>query len=104
MHSRTATFRALENGVNLIRPTRQGTSLATDYLGRLLGYNTDYFVVDTHTLITSVPTQGVRTMYARIGDSFAYLCVLGLATLAFLAFASGWRSQRVPLTRQPSGI
>jgi apolipoprotein N-acyltransferase len=86
MHSRIATFRALENGVNLIRPTRQGTSLTIDYQGRLLGYNADYFVADTHTLVTSVPTQGVTTLYATTGDSFAYLCVIGLVTLMLLAF------------------
>jgi apolipoprotein N-acyltransferase len=96
MHSRTATFRALENGVNLIRPTRQGTSLAVDYLGRLLGYNADYFIADTHTLVTNVPTQGATTLYTYIGDTFAYLCVLGLLILIVLAFRGSWRN--VPLS------
>lgn len=38
-HARMATFRALENGVTLVRPTRQGTSLAVVNQGRLLAYN-----------------------------------------------------------------
>jgi apolipoprotein N-acyltransferase len=31
MHGRMAVFRGVENGVNLVRRTRQGTSLASDY-------------------------------------------------------------------------
>ncbi|GAI87741.1 unnamed protein product, partial [marine sediment metagenome] len=30
-----------------------------------------------------VPTKGVKTIYSTIGDSFAWLCVLGL--LGFIA-------------------
>jgi apolipoprotein N-acyltransferase len=85
MHARMATFRALENGVALVRPTRQGISLAVDHQGRSLGYNADYFVADTHTLVTSVPTRGVVTLYTRIGDSVAYLSVVGLLWLGVLA-------------------
>jgi apolipoprotein N-acyltransferase len=101
MHSRVATFRALENGVMLVRPTRQGTSLAVDYQGRLLGYNADYFVADTHTLVTSVPTQGVATLYVRIGDSFAYLCVVGWLTLAGMTFLRRRPIARVVVAKQP---
>ena len=43
-HSRMAVFRAVENGVALVRPTRRGTSIASDHQGRLLGYKSDYFV------------------------------------------------------------
>ena len=84
-HARMATFRALENGVALVRPTRQGVSLAVDHQGRSLGYKADYFVADTQTMVTSVPTRGVGTLYARIGDSVAYLSALGLFWLGGLA-------------------
>jgi apolipoprotein N-acyltransferase len=62
--------------------------LAVDHQGRSLGYNADYFAADTHTLIASVPMSGVATLYARIGDGFAYLCV---ASLLGLAGAAGYR-------------
>jgi apolipoprotein N-acyltransferase len=80
-----AIFRAIENGVSLVRPTGNGISLAVDNLGRLRAYNTDYFVTGKHTLITTVPVRGRPTLYSRIGDSFAYLCVLGLVALSGLA-------------------
>jgi apolipoprotein N-acyltransferase len=85
LHSRMAIFRAIENGVSLIRPTGSGISLAVDDLGRLRAYNADYFVTGKHTMITTVPIQGRPTLYARIGDSFAYLCIIGLMVLLGLA-------------------
>ena len=48
-HAQQAPFRAVENGVALVRPTRQGISLATDGHGRLLGHKSDYFVSDDRT-------------------------------------------------------
>ena len=40
---RVSTFRAVQNGVGLVRPARRGTSIASDHQGRLLGYKSDYF-------------------------------------------------------------
>ena len=74
----------------LVRPTRQGISLATDAQGRLVGHKADYVVADDQTLVTSVPTRGTDTVYVTIGDSIAYAGALGLAVLAGLA----WRSRR----------
>jgi apolipoprotein N-acyltransferase len=90
LHSRMAIFRAIENGVSLVRPTGNGISLAVDDLGRLRAYNADYFVTGKHSLITTVPIQGRPTLYSRIGDSFAYLCVLGLIVLLGLAVFRRW--------------
>ena len=33
------------------------------------------------TLVSQVPTKGVRTVYSRLGDWFAWICLLGLAAL-----------------------
>ncbi|HEX8488872.1 MAG TPA: nitrilase-related carbon-nitrogen hydrolase, partial [Propionibacteriaceae bacterium] len=74
-HAQQAPFRAVENGVSLVRATRQGTSLATDGQGRLLGHKADYFVADDQTLVTSVPTRGQDPAYAFVGDALAYLSV-----------------------------
>ena len=63
-HAQQAPFRAVENGVAIVRPTRQGISLATDGQGRLLGHKADYFVSDGQTLVVSVPTRGGDTWYA----------------------------------------
>ena len=80
-----AIFRAVENGVALVRPTRRGTSIASDHQGRLLGYKSDYFVGTDHTMIVNVPTSGGRTLYVFIGESVGWMCVLGMLGLAGFA-------------------
>ena len=70
-------YRAIENGTSLIRPTGDGISLMTDYLGRVIA-SQDYSASNNGIMVASVPTRGVRTIYSRIGDSFAYLCTIGV--------------------------
>jgi apolipoprotein N-acyltransferase len=84
-HSRMAIFRAVENGVALVRPTRLGTSIASDHQGRLLGYKSDYFVGSDHTMIVNVPTSGGTTLYVLVGESVGWLCVVGMLGLAGFA-------------------
>jgi len=83
-HTQMATFRAVEQGVNLVRHTSHGLSLAVDYQGRVLGAM-DHFAARDHDFVVQVPTRGVRTVYARIGDLFAWICVAGLVVLGVLA-------------------
>jgi len=92
-HAQQAPFRAVENGVALVRPTRQGISLATDGQGRLLGHKSDYFVADDQTLVVSVPTQGNDTWYSEVGDVFAYTSAVGLLVLAGAALRPKRRRQ-----------
>ena len=84
-HAQVAPIRAIENGVAVVRPTRQGTSMVTDHQGRLLGYKADYFAADEQTLITALPTRGATTIYPRIGDLFAYTDAAALAVLIGIA-------------------
>jgi apolipoprotein N-acyltransferase len=72
-----ATFRAIENGFSLVRPTSHGFSAAADYQGRVLGL-TDYFTSEDPVMIAYVPIKGVKTVYSQIGDLFAWLCMAGL--------------------------
>ena len=81
MHARNAVFRAVENGASLFRQASRGRANAVDHQGRTLA-TTDYFTTDQQTLVAYVPTEGVTTVYARIGDTFAWLCVAGLVGLA----------------------
>jgi apolipoprotein N-acyltransferase len=78
-----ATFRAIENGVSLVRPALSGLSTAVDPQGRTLA-QVDAFTSDEPTLIAQVAMRGIPTLYARIGDSFAYLCIIGLLWLIAL--------------------
>ena len=80
-----ATYRAIENGFSLVRPTGAGFSTVVDYEGHMLG-SQNYFTSADGIMITSAPTHGVRTIYSRIGDLFAYLCAAGLVFLSAWAF------------------
>jgi apolipoprotein N-acyltransferase len=72
-----AKFRSIENGFSLVRPTSHGFSAAADYQGRVLGL-TDYFTSEDPVMVAYIPTKGVTTIYSRIGDLFAWLCIAGL--------------------------
>ena len=84
-HAQWSTFRAIENGVSLVRPTRQGLQIAVDHQGRVLG-SADSLDTNRSTMVVTVPTQGVWTLYSVIGDAFGYLSLAVLVSLAGLAF------------------
>ncbi len=77
-HTRMASFRAIEQGFNLVRHTSQGLSAAFDYQGRPLA-SMDHYVTTDRVLVAQVPTRGTRTVYALLGDWFAWVCLAGLA-------------------------
>jgi len=83
LHQQMAEFRAIENGTALFRITRWGGSGAIDPVGHRLAWMDDFGAQD-NAMVAQVPIHaGVRTLYTRIGDAFAWLCVAGL--LASLA-------------------
>ena len=69
-----AAFRAIENGVPLIRPAASGISSAVDPWGRVLAV-ADYFAPGDRTMTAQIPSGRVWTMYPVIGDLFAWSCV-----------------------------
>ena|SRR5690242_3406271 len=79
-------FRAIENGFSEVRPTSYGLSMAVDYEGNVLAA-AHYRTTDPQVLVAYVPVQGVRTLYALIGDLFAWLSVAGLVVLSGVAIA-----------------
>ncbi len=88
IHFQMVAFRAIESGVPLIRAAATGLSAAFDPWGRVLGV-ADYFAPGDHTLTVQAPVGGVRTLFARTGDLFAWLCVAGVVTAFALAIPSG---------------
>jgi apolipoprotein N-acyltransferase len=88
-----ATFRAIENGFSLVRPTSNGFSVATDYQGRVLAI-TNYFTSEDPVMIAYVPTKGATTIYSQIGDLFAWLCIAGFVAVI------GWVVIRRKLVRR----
>jgi apolipoprotein N-acyltransferase len=84
IHTQAATFRAIENGFSLIRQTSNGLAMAVDYEGHVLA-DSDYFSSDQQTMVAYVPMHGVRTIYSRIGDLFAWLSMIGFVVLIGLS-------------------
>jgi apolipoprotein N-acyltransferase len=85
MHPRVAAFRAIENGLAMVRPNEMGQTLAVDAYGRVLAA-ADYFSTGQMTLAVNVPARAVSTLYVRLGDSLAYACMAGLVVLLAWAF------------------
>lgn len=79
-HTRMASFRAIEQGFNLIRHTSRGLSAAYDYQGHELAAMDHYRAVQ-HALVSEVSTHGVRTLYSLLGDWFAWGCLVALLGL-----------------------
>jgi apolipoprotein N-acyltransferase len=83
-HAQIATFRAIENGFSLVSEAEQGRSIAVDYEGRVLA-SSDAFTSDAQVMVALVPTKGVDTIYAILGDLFAWLCIAGLVIFICVA-------------------
>jgi apolipoprotein N-acyltransferase len=81
-HTEKAALRAVENGYSLIRQASNGLSAVFDPQGRMLT-SADYFATRQQTMTVYVPVTG--SLYARVGDVFAWLCLGALAVLAVLA-------------------
>ena len=58
--------------------------MIVDYQGRVLGRQN--YGDGGGVMLASIPTRGAVTIYSRIGNSFAYLCAVGLVFLAGWAF------------------
>ncbi len=67
MHAEMAVFRAIENGVAVIRQTDEGLSIVVDAYGRTLA--TGEGLADSgNYLLADVPTSSPTTLYPVIGD------------------------------------
>jgi apolipoprotein N-acyltransferase len=86
-HTEMASFRAIEQGFNLVRQANAGLSAAYDYQGHRVAA-VDAYTSPNAALIAEVPTQGTRTIYSVMGDWFAYLSIAALLLLTMLAFRS----------------
>jgi apolipoprotein N-acyltransferase len=74
LHMQMAAFRAIENGMAIVRAAASGVSSVFDPWGRTLA-SVDFFAPGDRTMTAQVPIGGVATLYARTGDVFGWLCV-----------------------------
>jgi apolipoprotein N-acyltransferase len=81
-HLWLASARSAENGIPLIRLGTTGISTIVDSLGRT-GYLSHLF--ERRVLLYTVKLVWLPSLYSRIGDVFAWLCLLfALGSIAFL--------------------
>jgi apolipoprotein N-acyltransferase len=92
-HGPMAVFRAIENGVALVRQADNGLSIATDAYGRVLA-SLDHFAVDRRVMVVEVPTERVPTIYSAVGDLFAWMAILGFLAIVSVTVVRGRKRQR----------
>ena len=93
IHAHMAMFRAIENGVTLVRQADNGLSIAVDPYGRVSG-TMDHFNNSERVFVAKVPILSTFTIYPYIGDLFAWLAMAGFAALAVLGIVQGRREVR----------
>jgi apolipoprotein N-acyltransferase len=101
IHAQMAMFRAIENGVSVVRQADNGLSIVTDPYGRTLAA-VDHFTTSERATVAQVPTQGVFTFYSVIGDLFAWLCVLGFVAMVVWGVVQWFRSRRARRAHSPA--
>ena len=91
-HVRYAPFRAVENGVSLVRQATGGVSIVTDPYGRILA-SINHSTTKDRVMVAQVPTHRVSTIYSAVGDLFGWLTVAGFVIIAGWAIFRGRKTR-----------
>lgn len=89
-----ARYRAIENGVALIRPNNNGLSLITDASGRILSSQRSQ-QHEPVLLLTDLILQHRPTPYRHLGNLISLVSVLSFVVLLMLAWRQHRRQQRL---------
>jgi apolipoprotein N-acyltransferase len=73
-HGRMAIMRGVENGFAMVRPAHKGLVIASDAQGRVVAIKKDAPTGLT-MVVADLPLGPGPTLYTRIGDLFAWLCM-----------------------------
>ena len=87
-HSYITKFRAIENGISVLKSTSRGLSVAYDQYGRIIKER-DFFDNDSDVLVAELPVQKVKTLYSYTGDRFPQIWILFL-TVIFILHSINW--------------
>ncbi|MCK5428993.1 MAG: hypothetical protein KAI94_05950, partial [Anaerolineales bacterium] len=93
MHAHMAIYRAIENGVVLVRQADNGLSIVSDPYGRVLAA-TDHFTSSERVMVAQVPTYSVTTLYSYTPDWFAWLAMAGFVVIMIVGIIQGRRAKR----------
>ncbi len=97
LHAEMAVFRAIENGVAVVRQTDEGLSIVVDGYGRTLGKGEGLAATGNYVK-AEVPTRGTETFYTVIGDAVGLLSTIGLVILVVYALVVGRRDRKNEIT------
>jgi apolipoprotein N-acyltransferase len=89
-HTEVGLLRGIENGFSVIRQTNEGSSMAIDGAGHLLARQ-EFFETPDRLMLSDVPTRRIPTVYAALGEWFAYAGILLAAVLAAWGIVRGKR-------------
>jgi apolipoprotein N-acyltransferase len=92
IHAHMAMFRAVENGITLVRQADGGLSVVVDPYGRVLA-QTDHWTSREWVMVAQVPVNSVFTLYSYIGDLFAWLSIAGFFILMTVGIIQGRREK-----------
>ena len=91
MHAKMAAFRAIENGVTIVRQEDGGVSAHIDPYGRFL--TTAEHAAGETMLFGDLPVLGISTLYPVLGDIFGQLSIVGFLGMAVWAIILGRKSK-----------
>jgi apolipoprotein N-acyltransferase len=81
IHAHMGIYRAVENGVTVVRQADNGLSFVVDPYGRTLAAM-DHWTATERVMVAQVPTSSsVFTLYPYIGDLFAWLAIAGFVAM-----------------------
>ena len=69
-----AAYRAIENGITIVRQADNGLSVVIDPYGRTVAAM-DHFTEGERVLVAQVPVGRVATLYPYTPDLFAWLAI-----------------------------
>jgi apolipoprotein N-acyltransferase len=91
MHAKMAAFRAIENGVTIVRQEDGGVSAHIDPYGRFL--KTAEHASGETMIFADLPILNRSTIYPIIGDIVGLLSILGFLVMAVWAFIAGRKAK-----------
>lgn len=91
MHAKMAAFRAIENGVTIVRQEDGGLSAHIDPYGRFL--TTAEHAAGETMIFSDLPVVGITTLYPLIGDIVGQLSIAGFLVMVVWAIIAGKKSK-----------
>lgn len=80
-HTHMALVRGIENGMAVVRQVHTGWSAAADHQGNLLAAMDHFTTLGDRVMVAQVPRHGVTTLYGKVGNVFAWACLVALGLL-----------------------